>query len=258
MKVVILAGGRGTRISEESLLKPKPMIEIGEAPIIWHIMKSYSHYGFNEFVICIGYKGYIIKEYFANYYRHMSDAVTYDYTSGNALEIHHNTAEPWRVTLVDTGPNTMTGGRVKRIRPYTNGPFMLTYGDGVSDIDIGALAAFHKASGKYATMTAIQPDSRFGRLELSGSNVTGFAEKIKESDSWINGGFMVLEPEVFDYIPDGDDAIFERAPLENLAKDGQLCAYKHTGFWQPMDTLREKIMLDTLWASGEAPWKVWK
>ncbi len=257
MKVVILAGGRGTRISEESDVKPKPMIEIGEAPIIWHIMKGYSYYGFNEFVICLGYKGYAIKEYFANYYRHMSDAVTYDFTSGSAVEIHHNTAEPWRVTLVDTGLETMTGGRVKRVQPYTNGEaFMLTYGDGVADVDIRALAEFHRASGKYATITAVQPDGRFGRLELSGSQVTGFAEKIKGNEGWINGGFMVLEPEVFDYI-EGDGSIFERAPLENLAGDGQLNAYKHTGFWQPMDTLREKLLLEELWEKERAPWKVW-
>lgn len=258
MKVVILAGGRGTRISEESLVKPKPMIEIGEAPILWHIMKLYSYYGFNEFLICLGYKGYVIKEYFANYYRHMSDAITYDYSSGNAVEIHHNAAEPWKVTLVDTGLNTMTGGRVKRIRPYTNGdPFMLTYGDGVSDIDINALVMHHKGAGKLATITAVQPEGRFGRLELEDEKVTGFAEKIKGDEGWINGGFMICQPEVFDYIPYGNNVIFERAPLENLAKDGQLSAYKHTGFWHPMDTLREKIMLDELWRSDKAPWKVW-
>lgn len=259
MKVVILAGGRGTRISEESHVKPKPMIEIGDAPILWHIMKTYSYYGFNEFIICLGYKGYVIKEYFANYYRHMSQAITYDFTSGNSVEIHQNKAEPWKVTLVDTGLNTMTGSRVKRIEPYIGqNPFMLTYGDGLASIDMNNLVNCHNQSGKLATITAVQPDGRFGSLELQGNKVTGFTEKVRGDGGWINGGFMVLEPEVFKYIQDYDTTILELDPLQNLARDGELNVYRHEGFWQPMDTLREKIILDGLWENQKAPWKVWE
>ena len=258
MKVVILAGGRGTRISEESLIKPKPMVEIGEAPILWHIMKIYSHYGYHEFIICLGYKGYVIKEYFANYYRHMSEAVTYDFTCGNSVVVHHSVAEPWKVTLVETGLDTMTGGRVKRIQPYVGEqPFMLTYGDGVADIDIRQLVSSHERSGKLATITAVQPVGRFGRLELKENNITGFAEKVQGDEGWINGGFMVCQPQVFDYFTAGDDTVLEEAPMQNLAKDGQLNAHRHKGFWQPMDTLREKIILDQLWERKKAPWKVW-
>ncbi|MEK3760789.1 glucose-1-phosphate cytidylyltransferase [Paenibacillus sp. FSL P4-0338] len=258
MKVVILAGGRGTRISEESHLKPKPMIEIGEAPVLWHIMKTYSHYGYNEFIICLGYKGYIIKEYFANYYRHMSEAVTYDYTSGNTVEIHGNKVEPWKVTLVDTGLNTMTGSRIKRIQPYVgDNPFMLTYGDGLSNVNINRLVDSHQKSGRLATITAVQPDGRFGRLEIENDKVIGFAEKVKGDGGWINGGFMVCEPQVFNYINDKDTAILEQGPLQDLARDGELNVYRHEDFWQPMDTLREKIILDEMWEKQEAPWKVW-
>ena len=258
MKVVILAGGLGTRISEESHLKPKPMIEIGERPILWHIMKIYSSYGFNEFVICLGYKGYCIKEYFAHYFLHEAD-VTFDFRSQNERMVHHHSAEPWQVTLVNTGGETMTGGRVKRVREYLgNEPFMLTYGDGVADVDIRALVEFHKSHGKRATVTSIQPSGRFGALELDEANlVHGFKEKPKGDGAWINGGFFVLEPEVLDYI-DGDATILEKEPLEGLARDGQLVAYKHSGFWQPMDTLRDKNHLEELWKSGTAPWKTWK
>ncbi len=258
MKVVILAGGRGTRISEESLIKPKPMVEIGEAPILWHIMKIYSHYGYHEFIICLGYKGYVIKEYFANYYRHMSEAVTYDFTCGNSVVVHHSVAEPWKVTLVETGLDTMTGGRVKRIQPYVGDQsFMLTYGDGVADIDIRQLITSHEHSGKLATITAVQPIGRFGRLELSGNNITGFAEKVQGDEGWINGGFMVCQPQVFDYLTGGDNTVLEETPMQKLAKDDQLNAYRHKGFWQPMDTLREKIILDQMWERQKAPWKVW-
>jgi glucose-1-phosphate cytidylyltransferase len=258
MKAVILAGGFGTRISEESHLKPKPMIEIGEKPILWHIMKIYSNFGFNDFIICLGYKGYCIKEYFANYFLHESD-VTFDFRDQNRQIIHTNTAEPWRVTLVDTGKETMTGGRVKRIKPYVGGEtFMLTYGDGVADVDINALVTYHKNHGKLTTVTATQPSGRFGALNLVGNNeVSGFQEKPKGDGAWINAGFFVMEPKVFDYIA-GDETILERDPLENLANDGQLVAYKHTGFWQPMDTLRDKIQLEDLWKAGNAPWKLWK
>ncbi len=257
MKVVILAGGFGTRISEESHLKPKPMIEIGERPILWHIMKQYSHFGFNDFVICLGYKGYHIKEYFAHYFLHESD-ITFDFRDANRREIHSHSVEPWRVTLVDTGLQTMTGGRVGRIRPYIgDAPFMLTYGDGVSDIDIGKLVAFHEAHGKLATISAAQPGGRFGALDLSENDaVRGFTEKPKGESGWINAGFFVMQPGVFDYIA-GDATVLEREPLEHLARDGELVAYKHGGFWQPMDTLREKNQLETLWGSGKAPWKVW-
>ena len=257
MKVVILAGGLGTRISEESHLKPKPMIEIGERPILWHIMKIYSHYGFNDFVICLGYKGYCIKEYFAHYFLHESD-VTFDFRNHNEQVIHQHSAEPWRVTLVNTGIETMTGGRVKRIQPHIgNEPFLLTYGDGVSDVDISALADYHRTHGKLATVTSIQPVGRFGALDLSDTNqVSGFQEKPKGDGAWINGGFFVLQPEIFDYIV-GDETVFEKTPLESLAHANQLMAYKHTGFWQPMDTLRDRLHLEDLWKSGQAPWKLW-
>jgi len=258
MKVVILAGGMGTRISEESHLRPKPLIEIGDAPILWHIMKNYSYYGYHEFIICLGYKGYAIKEYFANYYRHMSKAVTYDFTSGNTLEVHRNEVEPWKVTLVETGLHTMTGSRVKQIESYVgDSPFMLTYGDGLSDVNIHELVHSHKESKQLATITAVQPEGRFGRLELDGSHITGFAEKVKGDGGWVNGGFMVCEPGVFNYIEDYEEAIFEQGPLQNLAKDRQLNVFRHTGFWQPMDTLREKMLLEELWMNQNAPWKVW-
>lgn len=258
MKVVILAGGLGTRISEESHLRPKPMIEIGEQPILWHIMKIYSHYGFNDFVICLGYKGHMIKEFFADYYLHMSD-VTFDFTKNNELTTHSNVAEPWKVTLVDTGLNTQTGARIKKIQKYIgNEPFMLTYGDGVSDININKLLAYHKRKGKLATMTAIQPGGRFGVLTMDEhGSVSGFAEKAKEDGGWINGGFMVLEPSVFDLLSENQDCIFEREPLERLGKEGELCAYRHNGFWQCMDTQRDKGILDEMWNSGKAKWKLW-
>jgi glucose-1-phosphate cytidylyltransferase len=257
MKVVILAGGHGTRISEETVVKPKPMVEIGGKPILWHIMKIYSHYGFNDFIICLGFKGYVIKEYFSNYFLHMSD-VTFDMRT-NAMEVHQQNAEPWRVTLVDTGENSMTGGRVKRIAPYVgNETFMLTYGDGVADVNIAELAAFHSRHGRLATVTSTQPSGRFGALSLDpDGKVTAFQEKPAGDGSWINGGFFVLEPQVFDYIA-GDTTIFEKQPLEGLCRDGQLVASKHSGFWQPMDTLRDKNHLEELWASGRAPWKVWQ
>jgi len=257
MKVVILAGGFGTRISEESHLKPKPMIEIGEKPILWHIMKGYSHYGFHDFIICLGYKAYVIKEFFADYYLHNSD-ITFDFSNGNGMTIHNNFAESWRVTLIDTGLNTMTGGRIKRVRDYIGDePFMLTYGDGVSNVDYLQLLKFHKRHGKTATLTAIQPGGRFGLLELETDNtVERFSEKSKEDGGWINGGFMVLNPEVFDLIDD-DTTVFEKKPLETLAATGQLRAYKHDGFWQCMDTQRDKQMLESLWADNLAPWKVW-
>lgn len=257
MKVVILAGGLGTRISEESHLKPKPMIEVGDAPILWHIMKYYSSYGFNEFIICCGYKGYVIKEYFADYYLHRSD-VTFDFANNNEMIIHNNVAEPWKVTVVDTGLHTMTGGRLKRIQKYVGDQtFMMTYGDGVSDIDLDALLEFHRVHKKAATLTAIQPGGRFGVLDIDDNEtVRQFSEKAKEDGGWINAGFMVLEPEVFDYI-EGDDTFFEKEPLENLALDGKLAAYRHEGFWKCMDTMRDKGMLDELWNSGQAPWKRW-
>ena len=247
MKVVILAGGLGTRISEE-----------GDAPILWHIMKYYSSYGFNEFIICCGYKGYVIKEYFADYYLHRSD-VTFDFANNNEMIIHNNVAEPWKVTVVDTGLHTMTGGRLKRIQKYVGDQtFMMTYGDGVSDIDLDALLEFHRVHKKAATLTAIQPGGRFGVLDIDDNEtVRLFSEKAKEDGGWINAGFMVLEPEVFDYI-EGDDTFFEKEPLENLALDGKLAAYRHEGFWKCMDTMRDKGMLDELWNSGQAPWKRWE
>lgn len=256
MKVVILAGGFGTRLSEETDIKPKPMVEIGGKPILWHIMKIYSSYGFNDFIICLGYKGYIIKEFFANYFLHTSD-VTID-LKDNKIEVHSVKAEPWKVTLVDTGLNTMTGGRIKRIKPFVeNQTFMLTYGDGVGNIDIKKLLEFHKSHGKYATLTAVQPSGRFGALHLERDKVKEFEEKPKGDGAWVNGGFFVLEPQIFDYI-EGDETIWEKEPLENLAKDGQLMAYKHTGFWKPMDTLRDKRELELLWQSGNPPWKIWE
>lgn len=257
MKVVILAGGFGTRISEESHLKPKPMIEIGGRPILWHIMKIYSHYGFNDFVICLGYKGYYIKEYFAHYFLHESD-VTFDFSNNSQRIIHHHTAEPWRVTLVDTGTETMTGGRVRRVREYLDDEtFMLTYGDGVADVNIAELVEFHHRHGRKATVTSTQPSGRFGALNLNaGNRVVSFQEKPAGDGSWVNGGFFVLEPSVLDRIA-GDSTLFEKEPLEGLSRDEELVAYKHGGFWQPMDTLRDKMLLEELWNGGKAPWKVW-
>lgn len=255
MKVLILAGGFGTRLSEETALKPKPMVEIGGRPILWHIMKTYSHYGFNDFVILLGYKGYYIKEYFSNYFLHQSD-VTFD-LSENKMEVHKNAAEPWKVTLLDTGIETMTGGRVKRAKEYLDGAFMLTYGDGVADVDLRALLSFHKAHGKKITMTSVQPAGRFGALNINADGkVTSFEEKPQGDGNWINGGFFVCEPEVIDYI-DGDATIFEREPLENLAQDRELHAFKHQGYWQCMDTLRDKKSLADLWKNKTAPWKIW-
>lgn len=258
MKVVILAGGFGTRISEESYLKPKPMIEIGEQPILWHIMKEYSHYGFKEFIICLGYKAYAIKEYFADYFLHTSN-VTFD-LSKNQMTVHDNYSEDWKVTLVDTGLNTMTGGRIKRIQKYIgNEPFMLTYGDGVSDVNIKELVEFHKSHGKLATMTAVNVGQRFGILVTDdNNNVKSFREKRSTDGSLINGGYMVLEPKVFDYITEGDSTVFEQKPLEKLAEDNQLVAYEHKGFWQCMDTQRDKMQLEQMWNSGNAKWKVWE
>ena len=258
MKVVMLAGGLGARISEESHLRPKPMIEIGGMPILWHTMKIYSHYGYNEFIICCGYKGYVIKEYFADYYLHRSD-VTFDFTADNSMTIHNNVAEPWKVTLIDTGLNTMTGGRVKRVKDFIgNETFLLTYGDGVSDVDVNKLIQFHKDHGKLATLTAIQPGGRFGMLNVEEKGgVLAFIEKPKEEGGWINGGFMVLNPKIMDYIT-GDGTILERYPLEALSKEGQLMAYKHEGFWQCMDTQRDKEFLEKLISEGNAPWITWK
>lgn len=256
MKTVILAGGLGTRISEETHLKPKPMIEIGGRPILWHIMKLYSAHGINDFVICCGYKGHIIKEYFANYFLHMSD-ITLD-IEHNDMTIHRKTVEPWRITLVDTGDDTMTGGRLKRVAKYLHDEeaFCFTYGDGVSDISIKDLLAFHKAHGLPATVTATMPPGRFGALKISGSKVTGFQEKPRGDGALINGGFFVLSPSVIDYIEE-NSTIWEQEPLMRLAEEGKLAAYKHEGFWQPMDTLRDKVILEELWSSGSAPWKVW-
>lgn len=255
MKAIILAGGLGTRISEETTVKPKPMVEIGGKPILWHIMKTYSFHGINEFIICCGYKGYVIKEYFANYFLHMSD-VTFDMQE-NKMKVHHNYAEPWRVTLVDTGEQTMTGGRLARVREYvSNEDFCFTYGDGVSDVNVGNLVAFHKEMGLKATLTAVQPPGRFGSLNLDGNKITSFQEKPVGDGGWINGGFFVCSPSVFDYI-EGDDTTWEEQPLERMAEEGNLSSYFHKGFWQPMDTLRDKIHLEKLWISGQAPWKVW-
>ncbi len=255
MKAVILAGGFGTRISEESHLRPKPMIEIGGKPILWHIMKMYSHHGINDFIICLGYKGYVIKEYFSNYFLHMSD-VTFRMQS-NEIEIHQRNAEPWNVTLIDTGEKSMTGGRLKRVERYLHDDtFCFTYGDGVSDIDITALIAHHRAAGRKATVTAIQPPGRYGSLLIENGAVHQFQEKPAGDGVWINGGFFVLEPSVIDYI-DGDLTVWEQDPLQALAREDQLSAYKHTGFWQAMDTLREKNLLEEMWGSGQAPWKSW-
>jgi|TARA_B110000495_G_C22985332_1_gene579648 glucose-1-phosphate cytidylyltransferase len=254
MKTVILAGGFGSRLSEETHLKPKPMIEIGGKPIIWHIMKHYSKYNLNDFVICLGYKGYVIKEYFANYFLHMSD-ITID-IKNNKLEIHQINSEPWKITLIDTGEDTMTGGRIKRIQKYVDGPFCMTYGDGLSDVNISKLIEFHKKNNLLATVTAVQPPGRYGSLQLKNNNVTTFQEKLPGDSNFINGGFFVLEPNVFDYIKD-DSTIFEREPLENLANKNQLGAYRHNGFWQSMDTLRDKNKLEKLWSDKIAPWKTW-
>jgi glucose-1-phosphate cytidylyltransferase len=255
MKAVILAGGLGTRISEESHLRPKPMIEIGGKPILWHIMKIYSHYGINDFVICLGYKGYVIKEYFANYFLHMSN-VTFDMAQ-NKMEVHERYAEPWRVTLIDTGADTLTGGRLKRVRDYVSGEaFCFTYGDGLTDLDIGAVLEFHRGHGKKATLTAIQPPGRYGSLNLEGAEVRSFQEKPAGDGAWINGGFFVLEPSVFDYL-EGDQTSWEGKPLQQLAQEGQLMSYRHTGFWQAMDTLRDKNQLEQLWETSP-PWKVWR
>lgn len=258
MKVVIFAGGLGTRISEESHLKPKPMIEIGDSPVLWHIMKIYSYYGFNDFIICCGYKGYAIKEYFADYYLHRSD-ITFDFSNNNGMIVHNNVAEPWRVTLVDTGLRAQTGSRLKKVQKYIgNETFMLTYGDGVSDININSLLEFHRKQGKVATLTAIQPGGRFGVLDISENHiVTRFAEKSKEDGGWINAGFMVMEPQVFHYLNNSEDLVFEQEPLEKLASEGNLVAYNHSGFWQCLDTLRDKGSLESMWNSGNAPWKVW-
>jgi len=257
MKTVILAGGKGTRIAEETEILPKPMVEIGGKPIIWHVMKTYSHYGFNDFIVCLGYKGYMIKEYFSHYFMHMSD-VTID-LSGNKTEIHSSNSEPWKITLVDTGLDTMTGGRLKRIQKYIgNESFMMTYGDGVGDIDLDKLMQFHKKSKKLATLTAIQTAGRFGLLDISkDDNIRSFLEKPKDEASWINAGFFVLQPEIFSLIND-DATIWEREPLETLANKGQLMAYRHPGFWKCMDTLRDKLELERLWQSENVPWKIWK
>jgi len=258
MKAVILAGGYGTRISEESAIRPKPMVEIGNRPILWHIMKIYSAHGINEFIICCGYKGHMIKEYFANYYLHHAD-VTFDMRE-NRMTVHHTKIEPWQVTLVDTGENTMTGGRIKRIQPYVgNETFCLTYGDGVSDVDIRALLAYHREQGVTVTLTAVQPPGRFGAFSLSEGQtlIESFKEKPKGDGAYINGGFFVVEPAAFDLIA-GDETVWEREPLEQLAQRGQLAAYRHHGFWHPMDTLRDKNYLEGLWQSSQAPWKIWE
>ena len=256
MKAVILAGGYGTRISEETHLKPKPMIEIGGKPILWHIMKSYSAHGINDFVICCGYKGYMVKEYFANYFLHMSD-VTFD-MKNNSMEVHHKFVEPWKVTLVDTGLDTMTGGRLKRVKEYVEeDTFCFTYGDGLSDINISNLISFHKNQKTLATVSAVQPPGRFGVLDIEKEKISNFAEKPAGDGSWINGGFFVLEPKVFDYL-ENDQSIWEKKPLEKLANNNELSAFKHNGFWQPLDTLRDKNYLDELWKSKNAPWKIWE
>lgn len=257
MKVVLLAGGLGTRLSEETVLKPKPMVEIGGMPILWHIMKIYSAHGFNDFVVCLGYKGYLVKEYFANYFLHQSD-VTID-LSKNAMQVHNSQAEPWKITLVDTGNESMTGGRIKKIQQHVgNEAFMLTYGDGVSDVNITDLLSFHRKNGKYCTVTAVQPSGRFGAINMSGDNqVNSFMEKPKGDGSWINGGFFVCEPKVFDYIKGGDSTIWEREPMETIAAEGQMVAFKHDKFWKPMDTLRDKHELEEEWNQGNARWKIW-
>jgi glucose-1-phosphate cytidylyltransferase len=257
MKVVLLAGGLGTRLSEETVLKPKPMVEIGGMPILWHIMKIYSSYGFNDFIVCLGYKGYVIKEYFTNYFLHQSN-VTID-LKDNSVKVHDSQAEPWKITLIDTGNESMTGGRIKRIQPYVGSePFMLTYGDGVGNVDISALVDFHKKRGRLCTVTSVQPSGRFGALNiLEDDSVHSFMEKPKGDGAWINGGYFVCEPEVFDYIKDGDTTVWEQAPMEQIANDGQMSAYKHNGFWRPMDTLKDKHDLNELWDNNKAPWKTW-
>ena len=257
MKVVILAGGRGTRISEETETIPKPMVEIGGKPVLWHIMKTYSHYGFNDFVLCLGYKGYVIKEYFSHYFLHMTD-LTIDMASNNT-KIHSQFSEPWKVTLVDTGLDTMTGGRLQRVQNYLeNKPFLMTYGDGLANIDIKAAIESHKKNNALATITAVQPLGRFGSLNINtSSKVESFFEKPKGDNVWINAGYFILEPKIFDYIRGGDASVWEKEPLEKLASDGQLSAFKHSGFWKPMDTLRDKIELENMWKTGKAPWKVW-
>lgn len=256
MKVVLLAGGFGTRISEESQFKPKPMIEVGGMPILWHIMKEYAYYGFNEFIICAGYKQDYIKKYFADYFLHTSD-ITFDFTNGNDMIVHHCSAEPWKVTVVDTGLKTMTGGRIKRIESYVkNSTFMLTYGDGVSDVPIDKLVEFHRQHGKICTMTAVKPEGRFGILDIEDTTIKSFREKSRNDVGYINGGYMVLEPEIFAYIKD-DSTTFEREPLEDIANEGNLMAFKHNGFWQCMDTLRDREKLEELWNKGQAVWKVW-
>ena len=260
MKVVILAGGLGTRISEESHLRPKPMIEIGGAPILWHIMKIYSYYGYNDFIICCGYKGHMIKEYFADYYLYRSD-ITFDFSDNNKLVVHNNVAEPWRVTVVDTGLNTQTGGRVKRVQKYIGDePFMLTYGDGVSNVDLDALVRTHQTSGKAVTLTAIQPGGRFGVLDLEAGScqVKGFREKNREDGGWVNGGFMAVQPEFVERLPDEEGCVLERAPLEELSRAGLLGAYRHHGFWKCMDTQRDREELEQLWRGGKAPWRIWE
>lgn len=255
MKVVILAGGTGTRLSEETSLRPKPMVEIGDRPILWHIMKIYSSHGLNDFVICLGYRGYMVKEYFANYFLHTAD-VTIDIAE-NRIDVHESAAEPWKVTLIDTGAETMTGGRLRRVLAYVGDEdFCFTYGDGLSDVDIGKLIAFHQAQGAIATVTAVRPLGRFGSMRVDGERVTGFQEKPAGDGAWINGGFFVLSPAIADYL-DGDETVWEREPLRRLAEEGRLASYQHTGFWQPMDTLREKMQLQELWESGQAPWKTW-
>lgn len=256
MKAVILAGGLGTRLSEETSIKPKPMVEIGGKPILWHILKSYSSHGINDFVICCGYKGYVIKEFFANYFLHTSN-VTFDIRN-NAMEVHEQYAEPWKVTLIDTGENTMTGGRLKRIKRFVQNEeaFCFTYGDGVSDIDITQSIAFHKTHGKLGTMTAVQPPGRFGAIDIDGERIVSFKEKPQGDGNWINGGYFVLSPKVIDYIT-SDNTIWEREPMENLARDNQINAFHHHGFWQPMDTLRDRLLLEELWEGGQAPWKKW-
>jgi glucose-1-phosphate cytidylyltransferase len=257
MKVVLLAGGLGTRLSEETVTRPKPMVEIGGMPILWHIMKIYSSHGFNDFIICLGYKGYIIKEYFANYFLHRSD-VTID-LADNSVKVHDSQAEPWKITLVDTGNESMTGGRIKRIQQYVNGEsFMLTYGDGVGNIDIKQLVDYHRQHGKLCTVTSVQPSGRFGALDLSAKNeVKSFLEKPKGDGSWINGGYFVCEPEIFNYINSGDSTIWEKEPMESIAKDGQMNAFKHHGFWRPMDTLKDKHDLNNMWEMDQAVWKIW-
>ncbi len=257
MKTVILAGGFGTRISEESRFKPKPMIEVGGMPVLWHIMKEYTRYGYREFIICAGYKQEVIKKWFADYFIYNSD-ITFDFSQGNQMTVHNSYTEDWKVTIVDTGLNTMTGGRIKRVKSYIgNETFMMTYGDGVADIDIGKLVETHRKHGKLATLTAVQPEGRFGVMDMEGDQIKSFREKSQTDVNWINGGYMVLEPEVLDYI-EGDETSFEREPLEQLAQEGQLMSYRHKGFWRCMDTLQDKQRLEELWNSGNAPWKTWE